>query len=89
MTDLQIILKNGISVFVCEGSGDALTDEDIEDGYVDYMMLDSNDADDQYGACVLLTKLYQDFKSKKEVADYLLDNGWITEYERIIEINND
>lgn len=71
-----------------EGNGDNLTDEDVQQGYADYIMLDSlcyNGMDlleTGDGAQVMLTELYQEkFENEAEVVDYLIKDNWIPDVD--------
>ena len=71
-----IILKNNDGIIrAVEGTGDALTLEDLEKGYVDYIYYDEFDTlEDVYeqnsrdGGIILLQKPYKDY-SRDEIAD--------------------
>lgn len=70
-----------------EGSGDNLSQEDEEQGYVDYIMLDrlsydGTDFCETDGAQVMLTELYQEkFEDEVAVVQYLIDTGFIPDEE--------
>ena len=74
-----------------EGTGDNLLDEDIAEGYVDYIYYDiykdyldveSDNSDD--GGMYLLRKPYVDmFNSAKEVVDYLIDHDELPNYDYV------
>ena len=70
-----------------EGSGDNLFPEDEDNGYVDYIMVDlfkydGYDFTEVDGAQVMLTEMYQEkFEDATEVVQYLIDNGWIPEFD--------
>lgn len=68
-----------------EGSGDNLSHEDEQQGYVDYIMLefmqyDGMEINETDGAQIMLKELYQEkFKDYNEadVVQYLIDTEWI------------
>ena len=72
---------------IAEGTGDNLLPEDIDEGYVDYILIDGYEYDgtelveDYYvvdGGQALLTELYQNkFSNTHEVIKYLIDEDWI------------
>ena len=72
---------------IAEGTGDNLLPEDIDEGYVDYILIDGYKYDgtelveDYYvvdGGQALLTELYQNkFSNTHEVIKYLIDEDWI------------
>lgn len=70
-----------------EGSGDNLTEEDIKEGYKDYIMLDFIDYDgydfnEFDGGQIMLNALYQDmFEDEQEVVNYLIGNNEIPNEE--------
>ena len=60
---------------IAEGTGDALTEEDIEKGIVDYIYYDTYEtikdvAEDNIfdGGCILLEKLYKDMSLEEIIA---------------------
>jgi len=72
--------QNGYWWHICEGTGDALTQEDLDEGYVDYIYydyyecLDDVNEDSAYdGGMILLKKPYKDMWLEeiiKEVQDF-------------------
>ena len=66
-----------------EGDGCNLLDEDEEEGYVDYIMVDyisydGYDFSEDDGAQVMLTEMYQEkFQTVEDVIQHLIDCGWI------------
>lgn len=61
-----------------EGSGDNLTNDDINQGYVDYIYYDTynvqQDLPEVDGGMIMLTELFQDkFKSTKDAIPAVLD----------------
>ena len=76
-------------VKINEGTGDNLFDEDEEDGYVDYIMMDfieydGNDFTNTDGAQIMLTEMYQEkFENETEVVQYLIDCEWIPDVEYV------
>lgn len=63
---------------ISEGSGDNLTDADIDQGYVDYIYYDSHsrelDLPEVDGGMIMLTELFQEkFKSTEEAIPSVLD----------------
>lgn len=64
---------NGMYYHICEGTGDNLLPEDVDDGYVDYIYYDAYQTiQDIYennnifdGGMILLKKLYQDMTLKQ------------------------
>lgn len=76
-------------VRIAEGSGDNLSPEDIDNGYVDYIVVDYFRYDGhefiQYDSGdVLLTDLYQKkFQDCAEVVQYLIDEGWLPDDDYI------
>jgi hypothetical protein len=79
MKDLVIFVKNDEKIIrIAEGDGCNLTDEDIKDGYVDYLYYDIFDAQDfqdvEDGGMVLLEKPVKDeFNSIGEVIKRVLN----------------
>lgn len=77
-----------------EGTGDNLLREDIDEGYVDYIMVDGLEYDgyelfESYdaveGGQVLLTEMYQDmFETVSDVIQYLIDGCWIPDVKYTI-----
>lgn len=66
---------------IAEGTGDNLLDEDIEDGYVDYIYYDTyvmdGDIREYDGGMVMLTELFRDkFKSTKDAIPSVLDMAY-------------
>lgn len=66
-----------------EGSGDNLSQEDEQQGYVDYIMLefmqyDGIEINETDGAQIMLKELYQEkFEDEADVVQYLIDTEWI------------
>lgn len=63
---------------IAEGSGDNLTDDDISQGYIDYIYYDvynvQQDLPEVDGGMVMLTELFQEkFKSVKDAIPAVLD----------------
>lgn len=78
---------------IAEGSGDNLMKEDIESGYVDYIMMNSTEQTNQKfeaDAQVLLKFYFQDyFTNENEVIKYLIETQWLPDVEFSIEIIED
>lgn len=78
--DMWLMTDDGYIYHIQEGTGDNLTEEDIDDGYKDYIYIDiyANMTDiigeETYdGGMILLKKLYKDMTIKeiiKEVEDF-------------------
>jgi len=91
MTSSNILIWNEKVGFIKinEGSGDNLFDEDEDEGYVDYIMMDFIEYDgysftETDGAQVMLTEMYQEkFESETEVVQYLIDCEWIPDVEYV------
>ena len=70
------IMDDSLIVYIHEGTGDNLWDEDIKMGYVDYIMYDTWQVDhginESDGGMVLTTRLVQDM-STDECVDYVLN----------------
>jgi hypothetical protein len=89
MTSSNILIWNEQVGFIKinEGEGSNLFPEDEAQGYVDYIMMDFIEYDgydftETEGAQVMLTEMYQDkFESPEEVVKYLIDCGWIPDFE--------
>lgn len=63
---------------ISEGSGDNLTDEDIDNGYVDYIYYEQHAREIDFpnvdGGMIMLTELFQEkYKSTKECIPDVLD----------------
>ena len=63
---------------IAEGSGDNLTDDDISQGYIDYIYYDvynvQQDLPEVDGGMIMLTELFQEkFKSVKDTIPAVLD----------------
>lgn len=75
-----IILKNNDGIIrAVEGTGDALTLDNLEEGYVDYIYYDEfNTLEDVYeqnsrdGGIILLQKPYREY-SRDEIADMVAE----------------
>jgi hypothetical protein len=68
-------------VRIDEGSGDNLTDDDIAQGYVDYIYYEvynvQQDLPEVDGGMIMLTELFQEkFKSTKEAIPAVLDMAY-------------
>lgn len=66
---------------IAEGSGDNLTDDDISQGYIDYIYYEvynvQQDLPEVDGGMVMLTKLFQEkFKSVKDAIPAVLDMAY-------------
>lgn len=66
---------------ISEGSGDNLTDDDIEQGYVDYIYYEvynvQQDLPEVDGGMIMLKELFQEkFKSTKEAIPAVLDMAY-------------
>lgn len=66
---------------IAEGSGDNLTDDDISQGYIDYIYYDvynvQQDLPEVDGGMVMLTELFQEkFKSVKDAIPAVLDMAY-------------
>lgn len=80
-------------LFICEGTGDNLLPEDIQNGYVDYIELYTysftGDTDaplqDEDGGEMMLKSFYQDFENEKclfeACLDYMYDDKTLTYIE--------
>ena len=67
---------------IAEGSGDNLTDDDISQGYIDYIYYDvynvQQDLPEVDGGMVMLTELFQEkFKSVKDAIPAVLDMAYV------------
>ncbi len=77
-------------VRVNEGSGTNLLQEDIEEGFVDYIMIDFLEYDgyefiETDGAQVMLSELYQvKFHSVEEVIKHLIDTSFLPDVKYMI-----
>ena len=63
---------------ITEGSGDNLTDDDIEQGYVDYIYYETHSLEQNLpevdGGMIMLTEMFQEkYKSTKECIPAVLD----------------
>ena len=73
-----------------EGTGDNLLDEDIEEGYIDYIVVteleyNGDDFEEFDGGDCLLRKLYQDkFNTVDEVIQHLIDSYFIPDVNYMI-----
>lgn len=91
MTSSNILIWNEKVGFIKinEGSGDNLHDEDIFEGYVDYIMIDFLSYDGYEfteidGAQVMLTEMYQEkFENTTEVVQYLIDTDWLPDVDYV------
>lgn len=68
-------------VKIAEGSGDSLDENDLAQGYVDYIYYEQYAVKDEFpdvdGGIVLLTELFRDkFKSTKEAIPSVLDMAY-------------
>lgn len=66
---------------IAEGSGDNLTDDDISQGYIDYIYYDvynvQQDLPEVDGGMIMLTELFQEkFKSVKDAIPAVLDMAY-------------
>lgn len=66
---------------ISEGSGDNLTDDDISQGYIDYIYYDVYNVQQDFpevdGGMVMLTELFQEkFKSVKDAIPAVLDMAY-------------
>lgn len=66
---------------ISEGSGDNLTDDDLDDGYVDYIYYDTyvmdHDIRESDGGMVMLNQPFQQlFASTKDAIPYVLDMAY-------------
>lgn len=66
---------------IAEGSGDNLTDDDISQGYIDYIYYDvynvQQDLPEVDGGMAMLTELFQEkFKSVKDAIPAVLDMAY-------------
>lgn len=66
---------------IAEGSGDNLTDDDISQGYIDYIYYDvhnvQQDLPEVDGGMIMLTELFQEkFKSTIEAIPMVLDMAY-------------
>jgi hypothetical protein len=66
---------------IAEGMGDNLSDEDIENGYVDYIYYDQHNLEvalpEMDGGMIMLTELFQEkFSSTKEAIPHVLDMAY-------------
>lgn len=96
MCPSEILIYNKEEGFyrINEGTGDNLLDEDKEDGYVDYMMVDKliyngNNFNEDDGYQIMLTISYQDmFDSTEDVVKHLIQCCWISNVEWIVLYEN-
>lgn len=77
---IYVPAKNQI-MRVAEGTGDNLSDEDIEAGYVDYIYYDQHNLEvcipEVDGGMILLTELFQEkFKSTKDAIPSVFDMAY-------------
>lgn len=70
--DLWVQLEDDLIYNIKEGTGDALTEEDIAEGYVDYIyydcyesLSDIRDGEIHDGGMILLRKLYVKYSEEK------------------------
>lgn len=81
--DLLIWENNTGFYKISEGTGNNLSVEDEENGFVDYIMVDElvydgSDFTSVDGAQVMLQEMYQDkFKDEADVISHLIDTGFI------------
>ena len=87
VSNILIWNKNVGFIKINEGDGSNLFNEDIREGYVDYIMFDfieydGYDFEEVDGGQVMLRELYQEkFEDETEVVQYLIDCGWIPDEE--------
>lgn len=89
VSNILIWSKKGGFIRINEGTGDNLLPEDEAHGYVDYIMLDFMEYDgdnlvESDGAQVMLTEMYQSFKSETDVVKHLVETNWIPDDDYII-----
>ena len=77
-------------IAACEGSGDNLLDEDIEQGYVDYIMtnvyrVDGYEFEEIDGAQIMLDKLVKDMEDEEFIDKVLEFHGYKNEDYIILE----
>ena len=91
--DILIWNKETDFIKISEGTGDNLLREDIEEGYVDYMMIDGysfngDELEENYeidGGQAMLTELYQEkFNTPEEVIEYLIKEEFIPDVKYTI-----
>ena len=75
-----------------EGSGDNLTDDDIAQGYVDYIYYEvynvQQDLPEVDGGTIMLTEWFQEkFESTKEAIPAVLDMAYGDEYIEYVMLN--
>lgn len=89
MVNSNILIWNEKVGFVRinEGSGDNLSVEDMDAGYVDYVMLDFLEYNgmelvETQGVQIMLCEMYQEkFEDATEVVNCLIADGWIPDEE--------
>ena len=80
-SDMTIWNRDTGLIKIFEGDGSNLSQEDEENGYVDYIMIDGNDD----GGMLLLPQLYQErFHSDDEVINYCIKAGFIPDKDYIV-----
>lgn len=77
---------------IAEGAGDNLTDDDISQGYVDYIYYDvynvQQDLPEVDGGMLMLTELFQEkFKSVKDTIPAVLDMAYSDESIKYIVLD--
>lgn len=96
MCSSEILIYNKDEGFyrINEGTGDNIHDEDIEYGYIDYIMIDKleyngNNFEEVDGAQVMLAIPYQDmFDSTEDVIKHLIQCCWISDIKWIVLYEN-
>lgn len=81
----MIIAVEDMIITAVEGTGDNLLEEDIKEGYVDYLMTnvykrDGYELVEEDGGQMMLYKLWQDYLKDAEKDDHLLPYKMIIEY---------
>ena len=80
-SDMTIWNRDVGLIKILEGDGSNLSQEDEENGYVDYIMIDGNDD----GGMVLLPQLYQEkFHSDDDVIQFCIEVGFIPKADYIV-----
>lgn len=83
-SDMTIWNRDIGLINISEGDGSNLWEEDEKEGYVDYIMIDSDD-NKVDGGQLMLTELYQEkFHSDDEVINYCIVTGFIPSADYIV-----
>ena len=81
----MIIAVEEMIITAVEGTGDNLLEEDIKEGYVDYLMTniykrDGYELVEEDGGQMMLTELWQDILKRAEEEDYEIPYRMIIKY---------